>query len=327
MPTRKSFLKSLALVGMGGPWALRAMAQERYPTKPVQVWVGFPAGGGFDVATRVVTLGMVAQGISPIVVMNRPGASGTIAAAQVARAEPDGYSLLLATSANMGAARYLYPKLQFDAERDLVPVAQFAVGQSVIYASAQSGIKTLGQLIEKIRANPGRLNFASPGRGTTAHLCFEMLKAKDRLFIVHVPYNGSPPALSAVVAGELEVGIDAIGPALGFLRSGRLLPLAQTGTRRSASLPHVPTLRELGYADIPVGTYLGFVAPARTPPAIVAELSKAVKNFTASPAGVQQLSQAGMDADYLDASGFGSAMRTELKQWESAVRYSGAANS
>jgi len=325
MQTRKSFLRTLTAAAVGSTLAPLAGAQGKYPAKPVQVLVGFPGGGALDVATRVVTNAMAEEGIRPIVIINKPGASATIASMQVAREEPDGYALLLATSSNMAIAPYIYPKLAYDPRRDFVAVGQFALGQNVIYAGKRGGVKTFRDLVAAVRANPGRFNFASPGRGTTPHLCFEMLKARDKLFIVHVPFTGSPAALTSVASGEVEFGIDAIGPSQAFVRAGRVTPLAQTGTRRSAALPDVPTLQELGYTGMPPGTFLGLSAPAGTAEPVLQELRGALRRTLAKPAVVKQLADAGFDAQWLEGTAFAQAIEAEQPMWKAAVKYSGAA--
>ncbi len=321
--SRRSFV--LAAAGASLP-ALPAFAQAQagYPSRPVQVVVGFPAGGALDVATRALTNALAAEGIAPVVILNKPGASATIAGAQVARSAPDGYTLLLATSSNMGIAPHLYPRLPYDARKELVPVAQFAVGQNVIYAGQASGIKSFAQLREKLRAQPGQLNYASPGAGTTPHLTFETIKVREKLFIVHVPFRGSPAAISAVAAGELEVGVDAIGPTQAFIRSGRIVPLAQTGSRRSAILPNVPTFAELGLTGIPSGTYLGLSAPAQTPEPALTALRDAMRHALAKAEVSQQLAQAGFEAQFVDGPAFGEMMTADSLQWDQAVKYSGA---
>ncbi len=301
-----------------------AFAQAPYPARPIQVVVGFPGGGGLDVATRVVTNGMAEEGVSPVVIVNRPGASATIAAAQVARAAPDGYTLLLSSSANMGIAPHLYPKLPYDPVADFVAVAQFGVGQNVVYASQASGIRSFRDLQARLRAEPGKFNYASPGAGTTAHLTFEMIKAREKLFVVHVPFRGSPAAISAVIANELEIGVDAIGPTLSFVKSGRIVALAQTGSRRSALLPDVPTFEELGLRGMPSGTYLGLSAPAQTPEPVLAALRTSIKRFLAKPDAVAQLALAGFEPAYVEGTAFSAAMRTDAAQWGTAVKYSGA---
>lgn len=326
MQTRRSFLRTAAAGAVAtSTIAHAASSPAKYPTRPVQVWVGFPGGGALDVATRVVTRAMSDEGIRPIVVMNKPGASATIAAAQVARQEPDGYNLLLATSSNFGIAPYLYPHLSFDGTRDFTPVGRFALGQNVIYAGQHTDVKTFAELVARIRSRPGKLNFASPGRGTTPHLCFEILKAKAKLYPVHVPFNGSPAALTAVAAGQVEFGVDAIGPAQVFMRWGRITPLAQTGDTRSVALPDVPTLKELGYDGIPAGTYLGLSAPVGTPAPVLDELRRVLRIATADSLVGKYLSDSGFDASFLDGPAFARSMQDERKVWEAAVKYSGAA--
>ena len=306
------------------PLSASAFAQPRYPERAIQMLVGFPGGGALDVATRVVTNALAEEGLGPIAVINKPGASATIAAGQAAIAAADGHTALLATSANMGIAPFMYPKLPYAPDKDLVPVARFAVGQNVIYCGRRAGVTDFRQLRARIASAPGKLNYASPGAGTTPHLCFEMLKARDRLFIVHVPFRGSPAAITSVLSGEVDLGVDAIGPTLGHVAAGRLVPLAQTGERRSASLPDVPTLAELGIDGIPSGTYLGFMLPAGTPAPILDRWSEAVRRVTSEPAVVNQLRQLGMDAAYLDARRFAAVMADERRLWEGAVKYSGA---
>lgn len=298
-------------------------AQGRYPDRPIQMLVGFPGGGGMDVACRVITRALAEQGLGPIAIINKPGASATIATSQAAKAAADGYTALLATSGNLGIAPYLYANLPY-AEKDLVPVAQFAVSQNVIYCSPDSKASSLPELMRLFRASPGKFNYASPGAGTTAHLCFELLKASQKVAVVHIPFKGSPAALTAVLGGELDVGIDAIGPALGYIQAGKLRPLAQTGETRSAALPDVPTLTELGIAGIPKGSYLGFMLPAGVPAPVLTSWTDAVKRVMSQPGVAKQLQQVGMDAAYLDGPQFTDVIQSEREFWRRAVKYSGA---
>ncbi len=306
------------------PWA---GAQDKYPSRPIQVLVGFPGGGAMDVAARVVTNALADEGIQPLAIINRPGASATIATGQVARSAADGYTVLLSTSANLGIAPYLYAKLPYDHDKELVPVAQFGVAQSVIYAAPSLGVRDVNELLRRIAATPGKLNYASPGSGTTAHLAFETIKANRKLFIVHVPFRGSPAAITSVLSGELEIGIDAIGPTLSHIKAGKIVPLAQTGPKRSASLPEVPTLDEMGVRGIPSGTNLGFMMPSGTPAAILGLWSAAMKRVLATPTVAEQLGAVGVDVAYQDARAYAATMASEQKLWQAAVKYSGAAAS
>ncbi|MGE4338891.1 MAG: Bug family tripartite tricarboxylate transporter substrate binding protein [Pigmentiphaga sp.] len=322
---RRSVLKGLALGGLActGGRILPALANE-YPSQAIQVAVGFPGGGALDVATRMVTEALAGQGIQPMVILNKPGASGTIAAAQVAREAANGYHLALATSSNMGIAPFLYPDLSYRPAQDFTALGQFAISQNVVYTNPDDDVADFGALVERLRAQPDHYHFVSPGAGTTAHLCFELLKARLDLKATHVPYKGSPAALSAVAAGEVMVGVDAIGPALGFFKSGRLRPLAQTGDRRFPGLPDVPTFAELGIRNIPGGTFLGFVAPAGLSANIQQKLAGALADVTARPELAKRLLTAGMTVSYLDPDAFTAAMQEEAASWGEAVKASNA---
>ena len=321
--SRRTFLVSSA-----GALALasKAWAQAAFPSKPIRILVGFPAGGALDVATRVLTQALAGGELHPIVVDNKVGASGTIALTEVARAAPDGYTLGLGTTSNLLIAPFLYPRLPYKAEADLVSLGEFAQGQSLVYASTRSGLRTLSAAIAAMRREPGRLSYASPGTGTTAHLSFEMFKARDKLFIVHVPYRGTPQAMNAVASGDVELGVDAIGPVLPLIRAGRVVPLAQSGERRSDFLVHVPTLKELGFPEIIGTNSLSLVAraalgePQRT--LIQAEFQKAVQQQEFRT----QMTNLGLQAAFRSGPEVRDGMKTQHAFWERAVRYSGATN-
>ncbi|VTU29717.1 Bug family tripartite tricarboxylate transporter substrate binding protein [Variovorax sp. RA8] len=322
-PSRRKILVSTAAALA---LSSRAWAQPAYPSKPIRIVVGFPAGGALDVATRALTQALAVGALHPIVVDNKVGAGGTIALTEVARAAPDGYTLGLGTTSNLVIAPYLYPRLAYKAEADLVSLGEFAQGQSLVYASTNSGLRTLSAAIAAMRNDPGKLSYASPGTGTTAHLSFEMFKARDKLFIVHVPYRGTPQAMNAVASGEVELGVDAIGPVLPLIRAGRVVPLAQSGERRSDFLRDVPTLKELGFPEI-VGTNgLGLVAPAAlgepVRALIQAELQKAVdqQEFLA------HMNNLGLQAAFRTGSEVRDGMKAQQAFWARAVRHSGATN-
>ncbi len=318
---RRDLLKGLMLVGAPGALSFPAhlVASNAYPSRPIQVLVGFPGGGALDAATRIVTEALAGEGIEPVVVMNKPGASGTISLAQVAREPADGYTLGLATSSNLGIAPFLYPELPYQPATDFTPVGQFAVSQNVIYVNPESGIDDFDALVARLKAEPGQHHFISPGAGTTPHLCFELIKARLGLDVTHVPFKGSPAALSAVVAGEALLGIDAIGPALGFFQGNRLTPLAQTGASPFSGLAEVATLKSLGVEGIPAGTFLGLVAPAGLPNEIQAALSRALAGLTGNPATASSLAKAGMTTAYLAPAEFADAMQAEAAAWRDAV--------
>ena len=303
---------------------LVSATSERYPSQPIKVLVGFPAGGPLDVGTRLV-MERVAKAMNTVaVVENKPGASGMLAGQHVAAAPPDGYSLLLGVTANMAISRYLYTKMPYNPDTDLRPAAQFAVSQNVIYARKESGVSTLAQFLDRVRASPGKYNYASPGIGTTPHLTMEMLKATDRLFIVHVPFRGSPQAVNAVVAGDVEFGVDAVSPVIGMAQAGRVVALAQTGERRSTFFPDAPTLRELGLRGFPTGTFLGIFAPAKLADETAHLLEAQVRAAIDEPDVRNRLHGMGLDAAFLDSRQFAASIQSQLPFWKRAVEYSGA---
>jgi len=320
--SRRSLLASAAAL----PFSARVSAQAAYPSKPIRLLVGFPAGGALDVATRALTQALARGALRPLVVDNRVGAAGTIALAEVARSAPDGYTIGLGTTSNLVIAPYLYPRLPYKAESELVSLGEFARGQSLIYASRASGFGTLHEAVETMRRQPGKLSYASPGTGTTAHLSFEMFKARDRLFVVHVPYRGTPQAMNAVAGGEVELGVDTIGPVLPLIQAGRVVPLAQSGEQRADFLPEVPTLEELGFPEIVGANSLSLVAPAALPEPVRAVIEAEMRKAVGQPAFRTQMHNLGLWAGFRSGAEVRDGMRRQQAFWARAVRYSGARN-
>lgn len=308
------------------PWGAPAAAQEDYPAKPIRIVVGFPAGGALDVATRALVQSLSQGALQTLVVDNKAGAAGTIALAEVARSAPDGYTLGLGTTSNLVIASFLYPRLPYSADADLVPLGEFAQGQSLIYASRASGITNLRQAIDAMRREPGKLSYASPGTGTTAHLSFEMFKARDKLFVVHVPYRGTPQAMNAVAGGEVELGVDAIGPLLPLIQAGRVVPLAQSGEQRSDFLRDVPTLGELGFPDIVGANSLSLVAPAALPGPVRGLIASEVEKAVGRPDFRDRMHRLGLWAGFRSGTAVSAGMKVQQDFWGRAVRYSGAKN-
>ena len=300
-------------------------AQSDYPQKPIRVVVPFPAGGGMDVATRILLEGMAVSFAKPFVVDNRPGASGNIGTGQVAQAEPDGHVLLLGIAANTAINQFLYRDLPFDLDRDLVPVAQFGVSTNVVYVHPSFAAANLAELIARLKEQPGRHSYVTPGSGTTPHLSMELIKSRTKTFVVHIPYKGSPGALGAVLSGEVAIGVDAVIAAAANVRAGKLRAIAITGAERSSALPDVPTLRESGL-NIEASTYLGVFAPAKTPAAILTRLETGIAAATSQPEVAAKLRRAGIEPRFRNAAAFSAAIRQDRELWREAVRYSGASS-
>jgi tripartite-type tricarboxylate transporter receptor subunit TctC len=223
-----------------------------------------------------------------VVVENRSGAAGLIANDVVAKAPPDGYTLLSANS-SMSSIPALYPKSTFDARRDLVPVALVCVTQNVLVVHPSVPARTVKELIALGKKNPGRLNFSTSGAGGSTHISAELFKSMAGVDFTHVPYKGQSLAIAAAVAGEVDLTFNSIGPTLLFINNGRLRPLGTTGAKRSTLLPNVPTIAEAGVPGHESGSWYGFAAPAKTPPEIVVRLGDAIVSLLNDPAFVEQI--------------------------------------
>jgi len=272
------------------------LAQEPYPSRAVRLIVSFTPGGGADLTARVVGQKMGEAMKQPFVVENRPGANGSIGAAAVATAAPDGYTMLLTDRGALGVNPSLYKKLAYDPMKDFEYVGIVTVASYVLVADPKLPVTNLNDLLKFTKANPGKINYASFGIASMAHLNIEALKARTGMPIVHVPYKGAGPAVQAVVAGEAGLTIASPAAVLGFVRDGRLRALALGAKRRSALLPDVPTLAEAGTdEDVLASTYFAFALPAGTPRAIVERLHAEMKSALSAPEVADRLNKAGLE--------------------------------
>jgi tripartite-type tricarboxylate transporter receptor subunit TctC len=269
---RRQCLAALMAVGATWPFALRAATP--FPSGPLTLVVPFSAGGQFDGIARLVGKAMSAHLGQPVVIENIGGAGGNIAATRVARARPDGYTLLM-YGGNFAVARSLYKKLDYDPIADFAPISRVSIAPHVIMASPKLGVKTFAQLRE--RARGGKLSYGSPGVGTSMHLAFEMVKDHYGLDVLHVPYRGGANVMTDLAGGQIDLGIIAVGPALEFIRNGTVVPLAVTSASRSPALPEVPSTAELGMKGFDAGSWSGFSVPSKTPAEVVARLNAAVR--------------------------------------------------
>jgi tripartite-type tricarboxylate transporter receptor subunit TctC len=272
---------------------LPANAQQKYPDRPIRIVVPFNAGGATDVIARVVSVPLGEVLGQSIVIENRAGAGGNLGAAVVARAEPDGYTLLLASSGVI-ASPALYKTLTYDVFMDLAPIAELATSTNIIVADPKSSIKTIADMLAQARANPGKLNYASPGTGTTPQLAMELLKLRAGVNITHVVYTGAAPAMQAIMAGTLELGSMALSNIHAQVKAGTLRGLAVTGTERWHDLPDIPTVEQSGFADFDFETVFILFAPAGTSGDIIARLSKEVIAILQRPDVRDRLQNAGL---------------------------------
>jgi tripartite-type tricarboxylate transporter receptor subunit TctC len=274
--------------------AAPALAQQpKYPDRAVRIVVPFNAGGATDVIARILSVPLGEVLGQSIVIENRAGAGGNLGAAVVARAEPDGYTLLLASSGVI-ASPALYKTLTYDVFKDLAPIAEVATSTNIIVADPKSSIKSLADMIAQAKASPGKLNYASPGTGTTPQLAMELLKLRAGVNITHVVYTGAAPAMQAIMAGTLELGSMALSNIHAQVKAGTLRGLAVTGTERWHDLPDIPTVEQSGFPDFDFETVFILFAPTGTSPDIIARLSKEVIAILGRPEVRDRMQNAGL---------------------------------
>ena len=309
----------LAALALAAPAA--SMAQS-YPTKPIRLVVGFTPGGGVDIAARLLGPKLTEQLGQQVLVDNKPGAGTNIANEYVAKAAPDGYTLLMNTAA-LAINMSLYRKLNFDAIRDFAPVSIFSASPNVQIVHSSIPVKRVKDLIALARSKPGQLNYSSAGSGTTQHLAGELFKLRTKTNIVHVPYKGSAPSLTALIGGEVDLSYANIPAIIEHVKSGRLRPLALTGPKRSALMPEVPTMKESG-VDMEVVVWYGVLAPAGTPGDIVNKLAQAIIKAANSPDMKKRLFDQGAEPVGNTPEEFSKLLRTEVATWAEVVKVSGA---
>jgi tripartite-type tricarboxylate transporter receptor subunit TctC len=317
---RRTLLASAA----GAVGAARAArAQDAYPSRPVRVVVPFAAGGGADAVGRAVADRLSERFGRPFVVDNRPGAAGNIGTEHVARAAPDGYTLLL-VGPNHATNAHLFRQLPFDPVRDFAPISLLTSAPYVLVAHTGLEARSFQDLLALARARPGGLSYGSAGNGTAGHLAMELIKSSTGIDMVHVPYRGSPPLLADLVSGQVAVGFDNVLSSAPLIAAGRLRPLAVSGARRAPALPEVPTLAESGLPGFDVTVWQGLLAPAGTPAPIVARLSAETADALHAPELRARLAVLGVEAIGSSPEVFAHFIREELARWGDAVRRSGA---
>jgi tripartite-type tricarboxylate transporter receptor subunit TctC len=287
---RRAFL----IGGAAAAAARGAVAQAApYPNRPIRVIVPFAAGGPSDIIARIVADALYPQLGQTLVIDNRAGGGANIGIGLAARAEPDGYTLLITTSAFV-INPSLYKKIPFDPIKDFSPISDLAISPQML--SVMPGyVNTLAEFIAKAKAEPGKLNYSSPGVGTQAQLTVELLKLRAGIDIVHVPFSGGPPAVQALLSGSVQLTTNAVPTSEKLAQAGTIHPLAVSGKARYFALPDVPTLVESGFPGFVTDTFVGFFAPAGTPPAVVDRLATATRTVLNNPEVRQRARQAGFE--------------------------------
>ncbi len=309
----------------------RARAQSAWPAKPVRIVVPFAAGGTTDILARALAPEFQRAFGQPFVVDNKPGAGGNSGAAEVAKAAADGYTLLMGTVGTQAINVSLYPKMPYDPVKDFAPITLVAGVPNVLVMNPGSAqryaVNSVTELVRALKANPGRLNMASSGNGTSIHLAGELFKTMTGSFMVHIPYRGSGPALIDLMGGSMDLMFDNLPSALPHIRAGKLKALAVTSAIRSAAVPELPTVAEAGGAALKgyeASSWFGLLAPAGTPADVVARVQQESAKALATPAMKERLSAQGAIPGGNAPAEFARFIDAETKKWAAVVKASGA---
>jgi len=301
-----------------------SLQAQQYPSKPVKVIIPYPPGSTPDIVGRTLA-GKLQESLGqPFVVDNRTGAGGNIGAEAVAKSAPDGYTLLIGINGPVAINKFLYKNLGYDSDKDLMPISLLAATPQMLVVTPSIGVSDFKGFIEYLRRNPGRLSYGSVGSGSAAHLTMELLKSDAKVFAVHIPYRGFPPAVTDMLSGNIQVMFAIIPAVLPQVKAGKLRALAVTGLKRSALAPDVPSVAELGYPQLESLAWIGLLAPAGTPADIVGRLNaEAVKGIRATDTR-ETLGRQGFDVVGNSPAEFAAWIRTEQAKWSKVIKASGA---
>jgi tripartite-type tricarboxylate transporter receptor subunit TctC len=324
---RRLMLKKLTacFAGLMAAVALSSAAPAAdYPSHPVTIVVAFTPGGPSDVLSRIIGKRLQEILHQPFIVENRPGAGGNIAAEQVKNAAPDGYTLLMGNNSILATNAALYKKLPYDAETDFTPISLVGTQANILVVNPGVPANSMAELIALAKASPGSLNFASSGHGAAAHLAGELFKTEAKLNIVHIAYKGAAPALQDVIAGHVHMMFATAASVIGLIKNEKVRALAVTTLKRSALLPNLPTIDELGIKGFDATTWHGLVAPAGTPKEVIDILHFATTEALKDPATQQALRDLGVDIIGSSPKEFEDYIKAEIPKWTAVVKASGA---
>ena len=321
--------RRLLLAGAAGAALLSArpsFAQQKYPTRPIRLVVPFAAGGGTDASTRVLTMTLGDVLGQSVVVENKGGAGGTIGMEQVARAQPDGYTLVMATNGPMITGKMLYPNLPFDPLTDLKPVAPWFSNDNLLCVKADSKFKSFESWVEQAKAQPGRRTYGTAGVGSTLHITAELLQRRVGMTMQHVPYRGGAAAMIDLLAGSVDGTVDSTPSVIPQVRSGNVRVLANLNGRRSVFLPDVPTVSELGYEGFSEFSWGGVFAPAGTPDDIIDILNKAISTVGQRPEIKERMAGAYADILFGSPEELRQQLQAEADRWMPVIKDAGIGN-
>ncbi|SCK26042.1 Tripartite-type tricarboxylate transporter, receptor component TctC [Variovorax sp. HW608] len=312
----------LAAVGIGMAWTPASHAQEAYPAKPIRLVLGFAAGGGTDVIARALAQRMGELLGQPVIVDNKAGANGNIAAETVARATPDGYTLLYNTS-SIAISPALYPKLSYDVSKDLVPVSPTANLPIILVAAKNLGLKSAQDFVAYLKAHPGQLNYASAGNGNITHLSALLFLQATGTKATHIPYRSEAPAITDVAGGQVAFYLGTAPGVTPLMKDGRVLGLAVASLKRMPTAPELPTMSETVAKDLELGAWSGIMAPAGTRPEIIDKLNAAVGTALKDKALLEKFAMQGAEPRHGTPSQYGAFIQSELLRWSQIIRANG----
>ena len=318
------YMVRLATFISGSLLAASAVMASNYPQKPITVMVGFPPGTSTDTVARILSEKMSKDLGQPIIIKNKPGAGGTLAPADVAKADPDGYTLLISATAPMGSAAHLMKNLPYSPLKDFVPIGQTSWLPYLLVTNKTKGLDTYEKVIEYARAHPDKLTFASIGEGTTSHLIMDTFLKKAGVKMTHIPYKGSAQSLADVIGGNVDMTFDTLVSEYPHVKSGRLNAIVVSTTNRAEMDPSIPTAQEKGIKDFNLGAWLGYFAPKGTPKDIVDKLHKALNDALKDPETNKKLKALGSEVVMSESSQeFGKFVAFNYNLWGDIIKQSG----
>lgn len=322
MLTRRKSLQ-LALSAIALPAVSRSAWAQSYPARPVRVLVGFVAGGPADLTARIVSDKLAAIWGKPIIIENIGGAAGNTATERAAKAEPDGYTLLLGTPGPHVYHKYMYAKLGFDPDKDFVPITQLSSNANLLVVNNDIKATTAKELADLARAEPGKLTYASPGAGTSQHLAAELFKSMARLDIQHVPYRGVNQVMPDVISGQVNMTFGSMSNTLALAREGRVRGLAVTSLKRDAVASEFPTMDEAGFPGFNSSAWFAFLVPAGTPATIISKIHQDSAKVLEMPEVRKRFTELGMSPIGNSPAEFAAAIKAEMPQWERVIKSAG----
>jgi tripartite-type tricarboxylate transporter receptor subunit TctC len=319
-PMLKHLLCIVLLASASGGVRAAGDHADVYPSKPIRIVIGFPPGGGVDYMARLIGSKLSEHFGQPVIVDNRPGASSNLASEMAARANPDGYTLLLGVSVGLASSRSLYPKLGYDLLKDFSYISVVATGTNVLLAHPSLAAQSVAQLVSLARSKPGAIRYGSSGVASPDHLTMELLQRHTGVEFLHVPYKGGPNSVVAIAAGEVDIAFASVAAALPMIQSKRLNALAVASAKRLGALPGVPTVAESGIAEFDVTNTFGIIAPARAPDAVVKRLNAELRGIVQMGDVRAKFAAQGLEAAASTPGEFRAVIEAETEQWARVIK-------